>query len=226
MSSQTHHPLFSTTEKRAQQAAVLLARQERIPIWAFPRLFLGIVGLGFFLTFFDIGDINVSFLQTCSQIVPHCLPQTAGHYLGLPEMVNLAGYVVGALIFSMLADRFGRRDLLVLTMVIAGLGSFYTAFVNDYANFIIARALTGNPQLLMLDEPSLGLAPSVVTDIFSSIQQINAAGTTVLMVEQNVQQAFEIAHRGYVLENGRVTLEDAANRLLANPDVQRAYLGM
>jgi branched-chain amino acid transport system ATP-binding protein len=90
----------------------------------------------------------------------------------------------------------------------------------------IARALTGNPQLLMLDEPSLGLAPSVVADIFSSIQHINAAGTTVLMVEQNIQEALQIAHRGYVLENGRVVLEDTAKRLLANPEVQRAYLGI
>ena len=90
----------------------------------------------------------------------------------------------------------------------------------------IARALTGNPQLLMLDEPSLGLAPSVVADIFSSIQHINAAGTTVLMVEQNIQEAFRIAHRGYVLENGRVALQDSAKRLLANPEVQRAYLGI
>jgi branched-chain amino acid transport system ATP-binding protein len=90
----------------------------------------------------------------------------------------------------------------------------------------IARALAGNPQLLMLDEPSLGLAPSVVADIFSSIRQINAAGTTVLMVEQNLQEAFQIAHRGYVLENGRVVLEDTAQRLLANPEVQRAYLGI
>jgi len=90
----------------------------------------------------------------------------------------------------------------------------------------IARSLTGNPQLLMLDEPSLGLAPSVVADIVSSIQHINTAGTTVLMVEQNIQEAFQIAHRGYVLENGRVVLEDTAKRLLANPEVQRAYLGI
>ena len=90
----------------------------------------------------------------------------------------------------------------------------------------IARALTGNPRLLMLDEPSLGLAPSVVADIFSSIQRINAAGTTVLMVEQNTQDAFRIAHRGYVLENGRVVLADTIGRLLANPEVQRAYLGI
>ena len=90
----------------------------------------------------------------------------------------------------------------------------------------IARALTGSPQLLMLDEPSLGLAPSVVTDIFASIQHINRAGTAVLIVEQNIQEAFRIARRGYVLENGRVVLEDTVSSLRANPEVQRAYLGI
>ena len=90
----------------------------------------------------------------------------------------------------------------------------------------IARALSGNPKLLMLDEPSLGLAPSLAADIFSSIQRINAAGTTVFMVEQNTQEAFRIAHRGYVLENGRVVLADTISHLRANPEVQRAYLGI
>jgi len=90
----------------------------------------------------------------------------------------------------------------------------------------IARALVGKPQVLMLDEPSLGLAPSAVADIFSSIHRINEEGTTLLMVEQNTQEALKIAHRGYVLENGRVVLEDTADRLLANPHVQRAYLGI
>jgi branched-chain amino acid transport system ATP-binding protein len=90
----------------------------------------------------------------------------------------------------------------------------------------IARALTGNPQLLMLDEPSLGLAPSVVADIFSSIQNINAAGTTVLMVEQNTQEAFRIAHRGYVLENGRVVLAGSARDVGEDPRIKTAYLGL
>lgn len=142
MSLPTQHLSFLTSRK-AQQAAGLLARQERIPVWALPRLFIGIIGLGFFFTFFDIGDINVSFIQTCTQIVAGCLPQTASHYLGLPVMINLVGYMVGALIFSLFADRFGRRDLLVFTMMIAGLGSLYTAFVSDYTNFVIARAITG-----------------------------------------------------------------------------------
>jgi len=90
----------------------------------------------------------------------------------------------------------------------------------------IARALVSAPKLLMLDEPSLGLAPSVARNVFAVIRQINAAGTTILMVEQNAQQALQLAHRGYVLENGRVVLEDAAHRLLINPEVQRAYLGI
>jgi branched-chain amino acid transport system ATP-binding protein len=90
----------------------------------------------------------------------------------------------------------------------------------------IARALVGNPKLLMLDEPSLGLAPTVVAEIFAAIRRINAEGTTILMVEQNTEQALQIGHRGYILENGRVVLEDKADRLLLNPLVQRSYLGI
>jgi len=90
----------------------------------------------------------------------------------------------------------------------------------------IARALVSSPKLLMLDEPSLGLAPPVLRNVFAAIRQINAAGTTILLVEQNAQHALQLAHRGYVLESGRVVLEDAAQRLLSNPHVQRAYLGV
>src|SRR5689334_10735356 len=117
MSSQTGNNSFQVS-KKSRQAAAILARQDRIPVWALPRLFIGIIGLGFFFTFFDIGDITVSFLQTCTQIVPGCLPQTASQYVGLPVVVNLVGYGVGALVFSPLADRYGRRDLMVFTMVI------------------------------------------------------------------------------------------------------------
>src|SRR5262249_56650855 len=90
----------------------------------------------------------------------------------------------------------------------------------------IGRALVSSPRLLMLDEPSLGLAPSLVREIFATIRRINAAGTTILLVEQNTQAALQLAHRGYTLENGRVVLEDAAPRLLANEHVRQAYLGI
>ncbi len=89
----------------------------------------------------------------------------------------------------------------------------------------IGRALMARPTLLLLDEPSLGLAPIVVQRIFEIIQQINRDGATILLVEQNAHMALSIAGRGYVLQTGQVILADSATNLLANPEVQRAYLG-
>jgi ABC-type branched-chain amino acid transport systems, ATPase component len=89
----------------------------------------------------------------------------------------------------------------------------------------VGRALMSRPSVLLLDEPSLGLAPILVQEIFSIIQEINARGTTILLVEQNALQALHVAHRGYVLQTGRVILADTAERLAANQDVRRAYLG-
>lgn len=90
----------------------------------------------------------------------------------------------------------------------------------------IARALMSRPQLLLLDEPSLGLAPLVVLDMFKAIRQINDQGTSVLLVEQNVAMAMSIASRAYVLEEGRVVSEGAAQDLLQRPEIQKAYLGI
>jgi len=89
----------------------------------------------------------------------------------------------------------------------------------------IGRGLMGRPRLLLLDEPSLGLAPKLVQTIFDVIRQINAAGTTVLLVEQNARMALRVAHRGYILETGAVTLTDTAEALARNPQVKAAYLG-
>ena len=90
----------------------------------------------------------------------------------------------------------------------------------------IARALMARPRVLMLDEPSLGLAPIIVKEIFRIIGEINQLGTTVLLVEQNTRQALALSRRGYVLENGRVVLEGSGAELLDNEHVKRAYLGM
>ena len=90
----------------------------------------------------------------------------------------------------------------------------------------IGRGLMSRPRLLMLDEPSLGLAPILVREVFRIIEEINARGVTVLLVEQNVRQALEVAHRGYVLETGRIVQSGAAADLLEDPRIKRAYLGL
>jgi branched-chain amino acid transport system ATP-binding protein len=90
----------------------------------------------------------------------------------------------------------------------------------------IGRALMARPRVLMLDEPSLGLAPIVVREIFRIIGEISRMGTTVLLVEQNTRQALALSRRAYVLENGRVVLEGSGAELLDNEHVKRAYLGM
>lgn len=89
----------------------------------------------------------------------------------------------------------------------------------------IGRALMGRPNLLLLDEPSMGLAPLIVQQIFEIIKEINDQGTTVLLVEQNASQALQLADRGYVLETGAIVMEDDASSLLSDPRVRAAYLG-
>jgi branched-chain amino acid transport system ATP-binding protein len=90
----------------------------------------------------------------------------------------------------------------------------------------IGRALMANPDLLLLDEPSMGLAPILVERIYETIAEINRQGTTILLVEQNANFALEISHRGYVLETGQIVLSDEAEALRENDDVRRAYLGV
>jgi branched-chain amino acid transport system ATP-binding protein len=89
----------------------------------------------------------------------------------------------------------------------------------------IARALVARPKLLMLDEPSLGLAPQLVRTIFQVIREINHAGTTILLVEQNANMALQVAHRAYVIEVGRIRMEGQAAELAASDEVRKAYLG-
>ena len=90
----------------------------------------------------------------------------------------------------------------------------------------ISRALMARPRLLLMDEPSLGLAPLIVRVIFDIIKKINEEGTTIFLGEQNAHMALKVAHRGYVMENGRITLEGNAQNLLVNEEVKKAYLGI
>lgn len=89
----------------------------------------------------------------------------------------------------------------------------------------IGRALMSNPRLLLLDEPSLGLAPIIIRDIFRELKRINEEGVTILLVEQNARQALLLSHRGYVMQTGKILLEGRSEDLLINPEVEAAYLG-
>jgi len=90
----------------------------------------------------------------------------------------------------------------------------------------IGRALMSRPRLLMLDEPSLGLSPLLVQQVFATIRTLHEGGMTILLVEQNLKQALDVADRGYVIETGRVTLQGPSAELLASTDVRASYLGM
>src|SRR5437868_3472416 len=121
----------------------ILARLDRIGVWSMPFLFVGIIGLGFMFAFYDVFDINVSFIQSCVALKPGCTPANAETALRVPVALNLAGYVIGALALAPLSDRFGRRNMLLFTMLLTGLGSLYNALAPDYTQFVIARVITG-----------------------------------------------------------------------------------
>src|SRR3954451_24022687 len=136
-----HTPAGTAAVRRSPRD--ILARLDRIDTWSLPFVFIGVIGLGFLFTFYDIFDINVSFIQTCVALKPGCSPATALDALKTPVVLNLAGYVVGTLVLSPLADRVGRRNMLMITMALTGLGSLYNALAPDYTQFVIARIITG-----------------------------------------------------------------------------------
>ena len=145
-----------------------------------------------------------------------------------PEMSVLDNLKMGAL-----ADRARHREAATLAEVYAMFPRLAerqrqlarTLSGGERQMLAMGRALMSCPELLLLDEPSLGLQPSLVRGIIEAIRDINRRGITVLLVEQNVHMALPVSHRGYVLEQGRVTLEDAGPALLANPHVRVSYLG-
>lgn len=100
----------------------IIARLERLEVWSLSYTFIAIIGLGFLFTFYDIFDINVSFIQTCIALDPQCTPETELGQLPFPVVLNLLGYVVGTLVLSPIADKIGRRNMLLITMLITGLG--------------------------------------------------------------------------------------------------------
>jgi len=130
-------------EHGADRGPVIVARLERLEVWSLSWSFVAIIGLGFLFTFYDIFDINVSFIQSCVVLKPGCTPENALDALRLPVVLNLVGYVIGTLVLSPFADKIGRRNMLLITMLLTGIGSLYNALAPDYANFVAARVVTG-----------------------------------------------------------------------------------
>ncbi|MCY0860660.1 MAG: MFS transporter [Sulfolobaceae archaeon] len=128
--------------KQEERAGEIIARMDRLPVWAFEYIFIGIIGIGELFTFFDIFNINVSFVQTAVTLF-HVSPAKAAPLLGPIVLGNLIGYVIGSLVLSPIADRIGRRDMLMITMLITGIGSAFNAVAFDYISFFIARFITG-----------------------------------------------------------------------------------
>jgi branched-chain amino acid transport system ATP-binding protein len=150
----------------------------------------------------------------------HIFPQ-----MSVLENLEMGGYLRRdkAAIKSDIDEVFGRFPILEKRRQQAG----GTLSGGEQQMLAISRALLARPALLLLDEPSLGLAPLIIKQIFEIIKKINEqSNTTVFLVEQNANQALKIADRGYVMENGAITLEDRAENLLANDAVKKAYLGL
>jgi MFS transporter, putative metabolite:H+ symporter len=127
----------------ADAAKGVLARLDRLDVWSMPLLFVGIIGIGFLFTFYDVFDINVSFIQSCVALKPGCSPANALNTIRVPIALNLAGYVAGTLLLSPLSDKIGRRNMLLVTMLLTGVGSLWNALAPDYTNFVLARVVTG-----------------------------------------------------------------------------------
>jgi branched-chain amino acid transport system ATP-binding protein len=164
-----------------------------------------------------------------SQIVAQGLVQCPEGRKVFPQMSVLKNLMLGAYVHR--GDRAGNRQRLDEVMA---LFPILDEKKDDAAGSLsggqqqmvaIGRALMGRPKALLLDEPSLGLAPLVVKQVFDVIQRINKAGTTVLLAEQNAYAALKIAHRAYVLERGRIVLEGDRDSLMNNDAVRRAYIG-
>ncbi|MGJ3240986.1 MAG: ABC transporter ATP-binding protein [Anaerolineae bacterium] len=124
-----------------------------------------------------------------------------------------------------------KQDLAYMYELFPRLGERRTQYAGTMSGgeqqmLVMARAMMARPRLLLLDEPSMGLAPILVDSVFETIQQINQQGTTILLVEQNAHMALQIADRGYVLQSGQIVIADSAKNLQRNPDVQKTYLGI
>jgi branched-chain amino acid transport system ATP-binding protein len=175
-----------------------------------------------------LGDVDLNELQS-HEVVEQGLIQVPEGRKIFPEMTVVENLRMGSFVKATRKDRERNMERVFglfprLAERKSQLGG--TMSGGEQQMLAIARGLMGNPKLLLLDEPSLGLSPLLVKSIFEIIKEINRQGTTILLVEQNVYQSLRISHRAYVLETGRVVLSDTGEALLGNDHVRKAFLGI
>jgi branched-chain amino acid transport system ATP-binding protein len=175
-----------------------------------------------------LGDVDLGHLQS-HQVVEHGVIQVPEGRRIFPEMTVVENLRMGSFVKATRKDRERNMDRVFslfprLAERRSQLGG--TMSGGEQQMLAIGRGLMGNPKLLLLDEPSLGLSPLLVRNIFEIIKEINKQGTTILLVEQNVYQSLHISTRAYVLETGRVVLSGTGAELLGNDHVRKAFLGI
>ncbi len=176
----------------------------------------------------SLGDLDLGTVAS-HEVVEHGLIQVPEGRRIFPEMTVVENLRMGS--FSKAArkdrDRNMERVFSLFPRLAERKGQLGgTMSGGEQQMLAIGRGLMGNPKLLLLDEPSLGLSPLLVKNIFGIIKEINKQGTTILLVEQNVYQSLHLAHRAYVLETGRVVLSGTGEELLGNDHVRKAFLGI
>jgi len=175
-----------------------------------------------------LGDLQLDRLQS-HEVVAHGVIQVPEGRHIFPEMTVVENLRMGSFVKEVRKDRERNMERVFtlfprLAERRSQLGG--TMSGGEQQMLAIARGLMGNPKLLLLDEPSLGLSPLLVKNIFEIIKEINRQGTTILLVEQNVYQSLHISHRAYVLETGRMVLSGTGAELLGNDHVRKAFLGI
>jgi branched-chain amino acid transport system ATP-binding protein len=175
-----------------------------------------------------LGDVDLEHLQSHEVVERGVIQVPEGRRI-FPEMTVVENLRMGSFVKAMRKDRERNMDrVFTLFPRLAErkdqLGG--TMSGGEQQMLAIARGLMGNPRLLLLDEPSLGLSPLLVKSIFETIKEVNRQGTTILLVEQNVYQSLRISHRAYVLETGRVVMSGSGEELLGNDHVRKAFLGI
>jgi branched-chain amino acid transport system ATP-binding protein len=175
-----------------------------------------------------LGDVDLEHLQSHEVVERGVIQVPEGRRI-FPEMTVVENLRMGSFVKATRKDRQRNMDRVFglfprLAERKSQLGG--TMSGGEQQMLAIARGLMGNPRLLLLDEPSLGLSPLLVKSIFETIKEVNRQGTTILLVEQNVYQSLRISHRAYVLETGRVVMSGSGEELLGNDHVSKAFLGI